>query len=61
MIKRENSPATHMPIELAKVLTREPMRIITFAIMMHHRRPIFVEMMSPIKAVKIDGMKKEAA
>jgi hypothetical protein len=50
-----------MPIELAKVLTREPIIMIRFAIRIHCRRPILVEIKSPIKAVKIDGMKKEAA
>jgi hypothetical protein len=50
-----------MPIELAKVLTRQPMLMMIFAIMIHHRRPILVETKSPMKAVKIEGIKREAA
>jgi hypothetical protein len=46
-----------MPMELAKVLTRQPIVMIILAIMIHHRRPILVEIKSPMKAVKIEGIK----
>lgn len=58
---REDLPPHHMPIDTAKVLTRLPMRMITFPIIMHHRRPNFVDIISPMKAVTIDGRKKDAA
>jgi hypothetical protein len=61
MNEKAHLPPHHMPMEVAKVLTRQPMVMIILAIMIHHRRPILVETMSPMKAVNIEGIKKDAA
>jgi hypothetical protein len=50
-----------MPMDIANVLIRAPSRRTTLAMMMHHLRPSLVDRTSPIKGVKMEGIKNEAA